>query len=71
METDTHDIGYRKDILKYIIYRPEDTDVELRTVVIPIELISDAGDHIFYLFILKMLQKAFDQYMNVLFSNVE
>lgn len=26
---------------------PDETDVELRTVVIPIELISDAGDHIF------------------------
>lgn len=29
-------------------YQPDDTDVEFLTVVIPMELISEPGDHIFH-----------------------
>lgn len=35
------------------MYKPDETDVEFRTVVIPMELISESGVHILTIFLFK------------------
>lgn len=38
-------MGNQKPICIYFNYTPDDTDIELRTVVIAMEFISQSGDH--------------------------